>query len=482
MRRPPPVPRVLHVATLVALVAAGLPALGGAQSSSIEAGRGAWALTNARIETVTRGTIDRGTVVIRDGVIEAVGANVAPPADARVVDLTGRTVYPGYLDLTSSMGLPAPAGGGRGGRGGAPGIPPEVLAIFAAPQPDTAAPQNIGLEPNRLVANELRMTTADVRAARDQGITTVLVAPNRGLFRGLSALVPLRDDTATRWIVKSPVALHVGYQTVPGQYPGSLLGVIAYQRQALYDAQRHAMIMDRYKANPRGMSRVTYNADLDALVPVVKGELPFFVAANTENEILRALALQKEFGIKLNVVGATEAFRAANALKGARTPVISVDFPEPAQTTGWQFHFSTREGMGADSAAQVAAARKVIEGNAAALNSAGIRFALASGGIAPATFVTNVKKAIAAGLPRQVALEALTIRAAEAAGVDAQLGSVEAGKIANLQIMEGEALTDGGRLRAVVVDGQYYDVVPAPAGGRGGRGGNTPPSSREDGR
>ena len=111
-------------------------------------------------------------------------------------------------------------------------------------------PRIVGLEPNRTVATELRLTTAEVRRGRDQGLTTILVAPTRGLFRGLSALVPLRDDTATRWIVKSPVALHIGYQTVPGQYPGSLLGVIAYQRQAFYDAQRHAQLMERYKNNP----------------------------------------------------------------------------------------------------------------------------------------------------------------------------------------------------------------------------------------
>jgi imidazolonepropionase-like amidohydrolase len=450
-----------------------MPAVATAQSGSLETESGTWALTNARIETVTKGTIDRGTIIIRNGVIEAVGANVTVPADARVVDLSGRILYPGFFDLTSSLGLPAPTGRG-GGRG-------EALVDFAPnfAGPDTSQ-RNVGLEPNRLVANELRLTTADVRAARDQGITTALVAPPRGLFRGLSALVPLRDDTATRWIVKSPVALHIGYETVPGQYPGSLLGVIAYQRQAFYDAQRHAQIMDRYKANPRGMTRLTYNADLDALVPVIKGELPAFIAANNENEIIRAMDLAKEFKIKATIVGGAEAFRAVDRMKESRTPIISVNFPEPNQTTGWQYYLASRETYASDSAARVANARKVIEGNAAALSKAGVKFALTSGGATPANFIANVKKAIAAGLPRNVALEALTIRAAEAAGVDTQLGSIEPGKIANLLVMEGEALTDAGRLRGVFVDGQHYDVVPAPPvqAGRGGRG-NTPPQQEK---
>jgi imidazolonepropionase-like amidohydrolase len=409
---------------------------------------GAWALTNARIETVTKGTISNGTIVIRDGIIEAVGARVSIPPDARVVDLANRTVYPGFIDLTSTIGLPAP-----------PARPAGNPFQPGGGAPDTTR-RNIGLEPSRLVANELRPATAAVRAARDRGITAALVAPDRGVFRGLSALIPLRDDTATRWIVRSPVAEHIGYDRIQGQYPGSLLGVIAYQRQAFYDAQRHALLVGA--AAPRGGARPSYDADLDALVPVVKGELPAFVAASNENEIRRAAALGKEFDLKLSIVGATEGFRALDVLKGTRTAVVSVNFPQPTDVTGWSYRGAVRRELD-DSATRATAARKVIEGNAAALHKAGIRFALASGGLRPADFITNVRKAIAAGLPREAAVEALTIRAAEAAGVQEQLGSIEVGKIANLLVMNGEALTDAARLESVFVDGEQYAVTPAPS-------------------
>ncbi len=112
-----------------------------AQSMSVDIESGTWALTNARIETVTKGTIAKGTIVIRNGVIDAVGANVTPPPDARVMDLSGKTVYPGFIDLTSTMGLTteAPAGG-RGGRGGGglnlpPGVTPEMVAAFLGQAP-----------------------------------------------------------------------------------------------------------------------------------------------------------------------------------------------------------------------------------------------------------------------------------------------------------------------------------------------------------
>ena len=472
MRRTP-----LHL-LVIPVAALAITQTAGAQSQSRDNMTGVWALTNARIETVTKGTIERGTVVIRDGVIEAVGATVTVPADARVVDLAGKTIAPAFIDLTSSIGLRAPA---EQGRGGGRGAAPAPIPGFPGAEPDvTTEVRVVGLEPDRVVAGELNLSPTDARTVRDQGIGAVLVSPSRGLFRGLSAILPMRDDTASRWIVKSPVALHVGYQTVPGNYPGNLLGVIAYQRQAFYDAQRHAMIMDRYKANPKGMPRTAHNAELEALVPVVKGDIPVFIAANNENEMLRALALGKEFNLKVTLVGAVEGFRAIPALKTARPPVVTVDFPQPAQTTGWQYQFSTRRDP-LDSAARSAAVTKSVEGNAAALNSAGIRFALASGGLAANAFMDNVRKAIAAGLPRQVAIEALTIRAAEVAGVDAQLGSIEAGKIANLQVVAGEPLAASARLESVYVDGLQYDVIPS-AAGRGGRGGraNTPPQMREE--
>ncbi|MGQ0538960.1 MAG: amidohydrolase family protein [Gemmatimonadaceae bacterium] len=410
---------------------------------------GTWALTNARIETVTRGTIEKGTIVIRDGLIEAVGPNVSIPADARVLDLSGRVITPGFFDLAAPFGLAAP--------------PAPSPAPPGGPQQPPSAPAGpIGLEAGRDVASELRLSEGDIRTARNAGITSALVAPSRGAFRGLSALVPMRDDSASRWLVRSPVALHMGFQTVPGRYPGALFGVIAYERQRLYDAQRHDLLRERYRADPRGAQRPEHDPHLDALVPVVRGEVPVFFAADNENEIRRALNIAREFNLKLSVLGAKEGFRAVDALAGARVSVVSLDFPEPAVTTGWSYRGSQRLEPN-DSTTRAAAVKRLLEGNAAALHRAGIRIAVSSGGLRPDAFLGNVRKAIAGGLPRSAALEALTIRAAEAAGVEAQLGSIEAGKIANLVVTQGEPLSDSASVRAVFVDGIQYDVVAPPA-------------------
>jgi hypothetical protein len=458
---------LMHAAWHAAALSAALAATGRAQD-------GTWALTNARIETVTRGVIPRGTIVIRDGLIAAVGADVAAPADAMIVDLAGKTVVPGLIDLTSSLGLPQPAapGGGAPGGGGAPAA-------------QSQAPAFVGLEPERLVADELRPSAADIKSARDLGITAVLSAPTRGAFRGRSALVPLRDSVTAREIIRTPVALHMGYQGVGGgfggnRYPGTLLGVMAYERQRFYDAKRQDLLEQRYRANPRGMQRPPNDDGLDAIIPVVKGQLPVFFAASNENEIRRALGIAREFGIPMTIMGATEGFLAIDALRAARRPVIvSVDFPRATDVTGWAYRASQRLPRG-DSARADSAGRRLVEGNAAALMQAGIGFALASGG-RPADLLPNVRKAIAAGLPRDSALAALTMRPAEIAGVAEQLGSIETGKVANLVVSEGDILGDSAKVRMVFVDGIRYTVDPpppaAPANGPGGRRGGGRPGA-----
>lgn len=409
-----------------------------------------WALTNARIETVGGGTIEKGTIVIRDGLIAAVGANVAVPPDARVVDLTGRTVYPGIIDLTSTIGLPAaPAGGGGGPRAGGGGP--------AAQNSDEPPP---GLTPQRSIAEELRGAASDARAAREGGITTALVAPTRGAFRGMAALVPMRDSLDAH-VLRAPAALAMGFQGVSGRYPQTLLGVIAYERQAMYDAQRHGMLMERWRTNPRGLERPAFDPAIEALVPVVRKERPVFFWADDENEIRRAVRLGKEFDLALTVVGATEGFRATDALDGVPV-VVSVNFPKAPSVTGWQFRYAARHAPD-DSASADSAARALIEGNAAALHRAGVRFALASGGLSPTQFLTNVRTAVRRGLPGDVALAAITQRAAELAGAGDMLGTIEAGKIANLVVTESDLLSDSAKIRMVFVDGIRSDVRARPA-------------------
>ena len=217
---------------IVALVSVGIVAtrFTKAQRSAIDT----YAITNARIVTVSGPTIERGTVVIRDGLIAAVGPSVTPPADARVIDGNGLTVYPGLIDSNTSLGIPqaSPSPSATPGGGGFGGLRPQAPPLSAL-----NSPQPAGLQPEVLAEDFIRPGGEEIEAARQMGITTALSAPRQGIWMGQSALINLAGETTQKMIVRSPVALHVGFTPLrSGTYPGSLMGVFAVLRQMMLDA------------------------------------------------------------------------------------------------------------------------------------------------------------------------------------------------------------------------------------------------------
>ena len=216
-------------------------------------GTDTYAITNARIVTVSGPVIERGTVVIRDGLIVAVGANAAVPADARVIDGSGLTVYPGLIDANTSLGIPEPSPTPTPAAGPGAGF----LAALQQRPANTAAPNSTqvpGLQPEILAEDLIRPGGDAIETERSAGITTALTAPRTGIWIGQSALINLAGDTPQQMIVRSPVAMHVGFTPLRGGYPGSLLGVFAVLRQMLLDAQRYREAQRIYDSSPRGHS------------------------------------------------------------------------------------------------------------------------------------------------------------------------------------------------------------------------------------
>ncbi len=327
----------------------------------------AYAITNARIVPGTGPTIARGTVVVRNGLIAAVGANVAVPADARIVDGSGLTVYPGLIDATSSLGLPAPpsTGGGRGFGGGGFGAPPEP----AAPSVSTLPP---GLRPEVLVAEMIRPGGDAIAAARNAGLTATLTAPREGIFLGQSVLINLAGETPQDMIVQAPVGMNVAFNSLRSGYPGSLMGVFAALRQTLLDAQRYRDAQVMYGRSPAGMRRPAFDPSLAALQPVIAREMPVIMYANTYPEIERALNLAQEFNLRAIIAGGMEAQGLAPRLKAMNVPVL-LTLNLPRRTTPASPD-ATPEPIA------ILRARVEARKTAGALAAAGVRFAFQSGG------------------------------------------------------------------------------------------------------
>jgi imidazolonepropionase-like amidohydrolase len=416
-----------------------------------------YAITNAKIITLAGPSIDRGTVVVRNGVITAVGASVAVPGDARIIDGNGLTVYPGLIDANSSIGLSAgdaSAAAGRGGRGGAAGGRGAAPAQQGTPAGAPNSLHPVGLQPE-LTAVDLVHPDAEAFAGpQSAGITAAQSVPSTGIFRGLAAVVNLGGSSAQAMIVKAPVAEHIGFTPQRGGgYPNSLLGVFSALRQTLLDAQHYGAEQAAYAKNPRGMHRPETDPSLDALQPVLSRQMPVVMEASSEREIERALDLAKEFNIRAIIAGGEEADKVAARLKAENVPVlISLNFPRRPQAS-----------PDADpEPIRVLRARVDAPKLAGKLAQAGVKFAFEDGGMSNwADFLANAGRTSEGGLSADQTIRALTLSPAEILGVSDRLGTIENGKIANLTITRGDLFT--GRVTQVFVDGVPVEVHPPTA-------------------
>lgn len=406
-----------------------------------------YALTNARIVTVSGATIDKGTVVIRDGLIESVGADAKVPADARVIDATGLTVYPGVIDALTNLGAPQQAAptGFRGGGG------PQAAS--------TPSPTNsnfpVGIQPEKSIVEDLKGGDSQFDAVRAAGFTTALTFNPAGMFNGTSAVIDLGGANVSDMIVRDQVWQHFTFRTVQGGFPGSLLGTFAEFRQMMLDAKRLQSLQKAYAANPRGMRRPENDRTLEALYPVINGTIPVVFNANTENEIVRALDLAKEFGIKAMIAGGQDAWKVADRLKSQNVAVLlSLNFPKRTAAASPEADPETLETL--RFRAETPKGPKILADK-------GVKFAFQSGGLTNLSdFFANAAKATENGLSKDAAIRAMTLGSAEILGIADRTGSVEAGKIANLTVVKGDILSKDRFVSHVFVDGRLFEQKERP--------------------
>jgi imidazolonepropionase-like amidohydrolase len=444
-----------------------------------------YAITNARIVPVSGPVIEKGSVVMRDGVIVAVGANVPIPADAIVIDGTGLHVYPGLIDGHTNFAVPRPRTQQQAQ------ATPQVVSPFAqqAPavtgqrgvfEPDTSndpgiylTPPARGITPQMVVARELE-PGSEKATMLGVGVTSVLSAPREGILRGQSAVLNLNDGEPAEMVVSTPFALHVslaggGFGGGGGGYPSAQIGMIAAFRQALLDAQWYAARKAQWERHGgKGIPRPPYSPASEALQDALAGRQPVVFSVTRANDILKALRLANEFNLRAIIETGGEAWKVAGDLKKAGVPVIvSLNFrPAAGGRGGFGGGFAREEDPEEQRQLEQEAVR-----NAAELIKAGVPVAFSSTGLTNyADVIVNARRA-AEPMGKDKALEALTIRAAEILGVATSLGTIEPGKIANLIVTTGHPLDPGTQLRYVFVDGQQvrFRAPEAPRGPAGGR-------------
>jgi imidazolonepropionase-like amidohydrolase len=379
------------------------------------------ALIGGKVFPVSGAPIEAGTVLIRDGRIEAVGKGIAVPPDAQKIDAAGQWVLPGLIDSRTHLG---------------------VWEVDLEPASRDEDERTDPVTPQARVIDAFYDQSENIRVTRQTGVAAALVTPGEdNLINGQSALVDLGGEDLDQVLIKFPVAMHFSLGEPPKtrygartQLPSTRMGSAALIRSTLIQAREYLAKWDVYKEKSlecaaRGRSKTRKEAKCppelparelrwDALSPVLKGEIPAIFRAQRMDDILTALRLAEEFQLRLVVSHAAEAYKVADLLDAKKIPVILgpvTTQPDRIETLG------------------------AIYENAARLAEAGVKIAIQTDRTNDArTLPWEAGLAVAYGLPWEAALRAVTLTPAEILGVADRLGSLERGKVANVLVTAGD--------------------------------------------
>ncbi|HEY2410852.1 MAG TPA: amidohydrolase family protein [Pirellulaceae bacterium] len=394
-----------------------------------------FALTNVRIVPEPARVIEKGTIIIRDGVIEAVGAETKPPADARVIDLSGKTAYAGLIDAYGEITIPPDAA-----KPGAPGWNAQV-----GPQLDAA---------EHFTSDDALNTKL-----RSQGITARLVAPGTRIIKGQSIVVTTAGGDNSRVILKRGIGQHlrltVSFGQERGSYPSSPMGAVALARQTMLDTDWYAKAWAAYKRDSK-LPRPERNDSLDALAPCLAADQPAIIDGSNEQFFLRADRFAREFGLDAVIHGSGREYRRLSEIAATgRSIILPVNFPQPPSvaTVEDSLDASLADLMHWDIAPE----------NPARLDEAGVTFALTSHGLRDqATFLAAVRRAVERGLKADSALRAVTTTPASLFNMSERLGKIAPGMAGNLVITDGELFKKQTKVLETWVDGRRFEIERPP--------------------
>jgi imidazolonepropionase-like amidohydrolase len=421
--------------TFTWLALAGISLNANAQTRAVITSGNTIAITNARIVTVSGATLERGTIVIRDGKIVSLGTAAPVPTGAKIIPGTGLTVYPGMIDTYTTLGLT------------------EVDAVNATVDTTELGDYNANMKALTAVQPNSEL----IPVARSNGVTSVLTCPQGGVISGQCAFINLDGWTQEQMKLAAPGALHLIYPRVQGFRGGGGFGGFTMSapsdaakqardrrvdelKKKLEAAQEYLAAKEAAAKDKTIPARAT-DLGFEALAPFLKGQAPVLIAASGKAEIEGAIALADQFKLKLVLYGAEDALKVADKIKAKNIPIVLpavLDMPDKE-----------------DSPYDEAFAR------AAEFHKAGLKFCFSSSDAAADIRLLpyHAGTAAAFGLPKEEALKGVTLYPAQIFGLDQQVGSLEIGKVANVVVTDGDLLEHRTRIKHLIINGKSVDLA-----------------------
>ncbi len=395
---------------------------------------GTFAITGARIVTVSGAVIENGTVVIQNGRIVAVGANAAIPANAEKISGGGLTVFPGMIDAGTNMGLQEIGGG-------------------AAGTVDIAETGN--MNPNAKAFKAIHPHSAHINVTRVNGITTVLSMPNGGVISGQAAVINLNGSTQAEMTITPEFGLVINFPRLTGGGGGGGFGQLPVEfneavkrrdkgvedlKKMFADAEIYAKVQEAY-ARDKTLPYPPKDIKLEAMIPYIRGARPIIFAAQREQDIRGVVKFVEDMKVRGIIMGGGDAWKVADGLKKNNIPVVYTNiFNLPARDDDPYDYF--------------------YEGPSK-LQKAGVKFAISTGddgaNVRDLPYQSGIAGAF--GLGRDEALKSVTLYPAQILGISDKYGSIEVGKMANIVVADGDILDPRTNIKYLFIDGRLLPLT-----------------------
>lgn len=424
-----------------------------------------YAVTNATVFQAPGRKLDRATVVMKDGLITAVGKGVAIPPEAIIINGDSLYIYAGFIDGLSRAGVSKPK---------------EEANRERPKDPGNSTPEVAGITPQNDVRTFLNPSDKSADDLRALGFTAAQVVPYGNMLPGSSAIIQLTGKTSDAMVLAGKSALFSELTGAPRVYPSTILAVMSKWRELYRQAVQNKNYETMYAANRAGLSRPASDRILEAFYPVIDKRVPVLFEADKYLEALRVMTLQSELGFSLVLGDVKEGWDAIARIKSSGAKVfLSLDLPEDKkEDKGKDKDKDKKEEAGTLTPAEKDALEKrkaeflaLYTGQAAAFQKAGVTFGFSSLSSKTSDIRANLRRMIKAGLTEDQALAALTTSPAQLLGLSDRLGTVENGKIASLVLSDKPYFHEKAKVRYVFVDGTLYkyDVKETPKADAGAK-------------